>query len=388
MLFRQFDRTDATHKRYRETEFEFLDRSADPRVATVRSLLGEAFDDYVESEKFELSQRLMSRRSHAFKSACFELLLYGMLKRRGCALVAHPDPGNGSDKRPDFLVTPPDGDPFFLEAIVVNEGRDIDGSAEAIREDVLDALDRAPHPHFYLEIHLDGVPTTQPPARTLIRHVHSWLDGLDVEAVARDVAAHGHGAFPRHEWRHDGWTMTFGAIPKNHNRGLLDRFIGLLSVGGGWVDLKTPIREAIRVKGRRYGTLPHPLVVAVNVTAFHLRDLDEVDALFGSEGVAVDIDGNARFVRSLDGAWHNGREPRSARVSAAWLFNDLDFYSLAGRRQALYLNPWALHPMTTPPAWLPIVRVEEERLVRAEGLSPGQVWGLVPVGSSDEGRVA
>lgn len=376
MLFRQFDRTDASSKRYRETEFEFLNRSADPDVAIVRARLEDAFETYIESERLEMGQRLKSRRAHEFKSACFELLLHGMLVRQGYALVAHPDPGNGSGRRPDFFVTPPDGEPFFLEAIVVNEGRDIDGSAEAMKEDVLDALDRAPHPDFYLDIHQDGSPATQPAARALIRQVHAWLDGLDADAVARHIAADGHGVYPRYEWQHDGWMLTFGAIPKNGNRGKRDRLIGLLSVGGGWVDLKTPIREAIRVKGRRYGTLPHPLVVAVNVTAFHLKDLDEVDALFGSEAVAIGPGREAHLVRQPDGAWHDGREPRSARVSAAWLFNDLDFYSLAGRRQTLYLNPWALVPLNDPPGWLPQVRIEGEHLVRADGITPGQAFGL------------
>ncbi|WP_036142122.1 hypothetical protein [Luteibacter sp. 9135] len=376
MLFRRFDRTDATTKRYRETQLEFLDRSADLAVGAVRALLENAFDAYIESEKFEISQRLKSRRAHAFKSACFELLLYGMLVRQGYTLVAHPDPANGTDKRPDFLVTPPDGEPFFLEAIVVNEGRDIDGGAEAMKEDVLDALDRAPHPAFYLDIEQGGQPATQPSARALIRDVHAWINGLDAGAVVREIAIHGHGAYPRHAWHHQGWTLAFGAIPKNNNRGELDRLIGLLSIGGGAVDLKTPIREAIRNKGRRYGTLPHPLVVAISVTAFHLRDLDETDALFGSEGMAIDADRNARLVRAPDGAWHDGREPRSARVSAAWLFNDLDFYSLPVRRQTLYLNPWASAPLQNPPEWLPLVCVEEERFVRTEGMTPGQAFGL------------
>jgi hypothetical protein len=376
MRFRQFDRTDATAKTYRETEFDFLDRSAAPDVAAVRALLEGAFDAYIDSEKHEMAQRLRSRHAHPFKSACFELLLHGMLVRQGCNLVAHPDPGNGTRNRPDFLVTPPDAEPFFLEAIVVNEGRDIDGSGEAMREDVLDRLDRAPHPEFYRDIEQDGQPTTQPPSRGLIREVHAWLDGLDADAVARDVATHGHGAYPRHPWQHEGWTLTFGAIPKGNNRGVLDRLIGLLSVGGGAVDLRTPIREAIRTKGRRYGTLPHPLVVAVSVTAFHLRDLDEVDALFGSEAMAFDADRNARLVRVPDGAWHDGHERRSARVSAAWLFNDLDFYRLGRARQTLYLNPWALVPLDNPPGWLPQVRVEGKRFVRSEGMTPGQVWGL------------
>jgi hypothetical protein len=377
MIFRSFDRTDASAKRYRETEFEFLDRSADPDVAAVRALLEGAFDAYIESEKHEMAQRLRSRHARDFKSACFELLLYGMLVRQGCEVTAHPDPGNGTDKRPDFLVTPPGDEPFFLEAIVVGEGRDVDGRAEAMTEDVLDALDRAPHPDFYLDIQQSGQPGSQPPVRKLKAHVHQWLNSLDIDTVKADIAREGLDGCPVEGWEHDGWSLDVRAMPKHNNRGELDRLVGLLSGGAGWVDLKTPIREAVRFKGQRYGDLPHPYVVAINVTAFHLKAVDEVDALFGSEAVVINPRHEARLVRQTDGAWHNGREPRSARVSAAWLFNDLDFYRLASARQSLYLNPWASVPLGNPPAWLPQVRVEEGRLMRTEGMTPGQVWGVM-----------
>lgn len=376
MIFQQFDRTDATAKTYRETEFEFLDRSADPDVAAVRALLEGAFDSYIESEKHEMAQRLRSRRARDFKSACFELLLYGMLARRGYAVTAHPDPGNGTDKRPDFLVTSSDGEPFFLEAIVVGEGRDVDGRAEAMTEDVLDALDRAPHPDFYLDIQQSGQPRSQPPVRKLKAHVHQWLNSFDIDTVKADIAREGLDGYPVEGWEHDGWSLHFRAIPKNNNQGELDRLVGLLSGGVGLVDIKTPIREAVRFKGQRYGGLPHPYVVAVNVAAFHMKALDEVDALFGSEVVAIGPGHAPRLEWRPDGAWHNGWEPRSARVSAVWLFNDLDFYSLPGRRQTLYLNPWALVPLGNPPGWLPQVSVEGERFVRSEGMTPGQVWGL------------
>jgi hypothetical protein len=164
-------------------------------------------------------------------------------------------------------------------------------------------------------------------------------------------------------------------LAKHENRGQLDRLLGILSGGTGWVDLKTSIREAIRFKGRRYGDLPHPFIVAVNVEAFYLKGLDEVEALFGSEAVNFSDD-EARLVRLHDGVWHDGHRPRSARVSGAWLFNDLSFYSLPGRRHTLYLNPWAYRPLEGAFDWVPTGRVGDGVLVRADGLSPGEIYGI------------
>lgn len=375
MLFTNFNRTDGSTKRYRETEFEFIDRSADPDVVAIRALIEHEFANYLEIEKHEMRARLQSRRAREFYAASFELLLYGLLTRQGYSLEAHPDPGNGIGNRPDFLVTSPNGDSFFLEAVLAAEMRDGAAAAEAMKEDVLDALDRAPHADFYLDIIETGEPASQPPARRLRSYVHQWLDGLNADAVSAAVAARDYSALPQGHWAHDGWQLEFRALPKDRHRGELDRLIGLLSGGGGVVDLKTPIREAIRFKGGRYGILPLPLVVAVNVEAFHLRDDDEVDALFGSEAIAI-CGNNARALRQGDGAWHDGRAPRSTRVSAAWLFNELTFWSIAARRQTLYINPWAATPLGNALQWLPIARVDGGTLVRLEGLSPGEVYGM------------
>lgn len=375
MLFSNFARTDSSPKRYRETNFEFIDRSADPEVEAVRRLVEQEFAAYLDEQKLELKARLQSRRSREFHAASFELLLYGLLRRKGYRLEAHPHPGNGSGNRPDFLVTSPEGDVFFLEAVLAAEVRELDPGSQAMKEDVLDALDRDPHPDFYLDIIETGEPATQPPVSRLRKYVHRWLNTLNADQIKSAISVEGHGAAPRERWAHEGWEIELCALPKYGNRGQLDRLIGMLSFGGGWVDLKSPIREAIRFKGGHYGDLPLPLVVAVNVEAFFLKESDEVDALFGSEVMAIHS-GNARLIRQNDGAWHDGRAPRSARVSAAWICNDLSAWSIAGRRQTLYINPWATNPLGRALDWLPVAQLEGESLVRSIGPNPGEIYGL------------
>lgn len=101
----------------------------------------------------------------------------------GFALTPHPDPGTGSAKRPDFLVTGPDGSNFFLEAVLASERNGANPAAEAMKQTTLDMLDRAPHTSFLIDIETDGDPTTQPSGRELIRYAHAWLDSLNYDEL-------------------------------------------------------------------------------------------------------------------------------------------------------------------------------------------------------------
>jgi hypothetical protein len=64
---------------------------------------------------------MLRRLKVDFPSAFFELFLHELLLRLGCNVEVHPDPGTGSSRRPDFLVTDPDGQQFFLEAVLATD---------------------------------------------------------------------------------------------------------------------------------------------------------------------------------------------------------------------------------------------------------------------------
>lgn len=150
MPFASYERTDTSRKRESESSFVFLDRSARPEIARVREYLGIAVAHYPDSERAELIARLRSGDDVAFRSATFEVLLHWGLLRSGCHLQPHPDPGTGSMKRPDFLVTEPGGEEFFLEAVLAGERDGRSPSAETIKKTTLDRLDEAAHSSFLL----------------------------------------------------------------------------------------------------------------------------------------------------------------------------------------------------------------------------------------------
>ncbi len=380
MLFTDRSREDTKPKSERESSFAFMDRSARPEIARVRALLESALENYPIPEQAELVTRLKSDDETAFRSATFELLLHETLRRLGYVLTPHPVLENGSQKRPDFLVECPDATSFYLEAVLAGRKDGSDPAAEAMKATTLDLLRLAPHHSFLVEIDSEGDPTTQPSSRDLIRQVHEWLNSLDPDNLRTQMQDQGFESLPQFQWAHEGWTLTIRSIPLSPDRrGLANALIGAFGAEARWLDEWTPLRDAIKRKGSRYGQLDKPFVVAINSESFHLDPIDEMQALFGQEEYVHYVgqpELGGRMRRAANGAWNGPRGPQSRRVSAAWFFNDLTPYSIANRRSTLYVNPWA--HMAAPVSMLqfPHARLVENRLVRAQGLSLREIFEL------------
>ena len=382
MLFTDRQRTDSTPKRERESSFAFLDRSLSPEIARVRDLLSTALINYPASEQPELIRRISCNDETAFRSATFELLLHEGLRRLGFALTPHPDLANGSPKKPDFLVTAPDATTFYLEAVLASTRDGTDPAAEAIKATTLDALGQAPHRSFWVDIDSEGDPTTQPKARNLVGQVHEWLDALDPDALLRQLTELGLESMPEFRWNHEGWELTLRPIPMRPERhGTSRTLVGAQGSEGRWLDDWTPLRDAIKKKGGRYGDLDIPLVVAVNAESFHLDPIDEMQALFGQEEYVEYVgrpELGGRMRRAANGAWNGPHGPQARRVSAAWFFNDLTPYTIASRRCTVYFNPWAHIEAPRSLLQFPHALIVENRLVRADGSTFRDLYGVGP----------
>jgi hypothetical protein len=379
MPFSTYERTDSSRKRGNESSFEFLDRSARTEIERVREYFGAVVSYFPEAERAEIVARLRSGNEVAFRSASFEVLLYWGLSRSGYQLQPHPDPGTGSTKRPDFLVCSPDGEQFFLEAVLAGEDAGRNPAAEAMKRTTLDRLDEAAHPSFLLDIDSDGDPSSQPSSNELIARAHAWLNSLDVDALRTQFEAVGLEAMPTLEWSHDLWQLTLRAIPmRRERRGQTNRLIGALGDGVRWTNTWEPLRGAVKKKANRYGALDKPLVIAINVDSFHLDAIDEVQALYGEESW-VEVLGHPERSgpqRQPNGAWRGPKGPQNRRASAVWFFNDLTPYTLGTRRSTLYLNPWAHLPTPSCMLTFPHKRLTDDELVSLEGKSLSELFGV------------
>ncbi len=342
MIFDVFTRTDASPKLSIETDFQFLNRSAREEMTRARHFLEDLTSSYPDPD--DLINRFRSNSNSNFRSAEFELLLYSALQRQGFVLAPHPVLPNGSSSRPDFLVTAPTGESFYLEAVLSSQSSE-DRTDQPLIATTLDVFTTASHTNFGVIVKTSGYPSTQPSRRRILRKTLAWLDSLDPDDVQAAIEASGHGAMPTLVMTHESLKISVQALPlRADRRGKASRLLAAQFGQAGWVDSWSPIRDAITFKGNKYGRLDKPLVVAVNFSGHHLDRTDEMQALFGQEQIVLsteELDAEPRLDRAPNGAWVGKSGPQFRGVGGAWLFDNLCIYNLPSRQATLYLNPWA-----------------------------------------------
>lgn len=348
-LFDDGPRADLAPARDGDAEFAYANRSARPEAARVRAVLEQWLADYAASDRADLRTRLRSTNDAQFHAAFFELYLHALLHATGAAVEVHPPAPGGSPKRPDFLVRPSAGEPFYLEAIVATDRSVADVGADARMHEVYDALNTLDSPDFFLDLRVDGALASPVPRKPLVAMVRRLLRGLDPDAVGEQLRAGGLDALPACVYEHDGWVLEVRALPKSPAargqpglRPLGSRFYGVQEV-----DLRTPLRDAVLKKARRYGALESPYVVAVNAVAQHLHNIDVMEALFGKEQFfvsAADPHAEPRMERARDGALVGPKGVQNARVSAVLVVSALRPWHAAQAEPAVYHNPWAERP--------------------------------------------
>jgi hypothetical protein len=369
-----------------ESLFAFLDRSAWPSCENIRNFVNAELMTFPEAERSQLLRRFRDGEAHDFHSAMFELLLWGGLTRRGYRLIPHPDLGGSRASRPDFHVTTPSGQAFFLEARLATVRLESDQeSAEALRETVLAELGRDDHPHFRLWWEDSGRPSAAPSGKKLRRAVRQWLDGLDAEQVLRAFTCAGADACPTMQWPVDEalvdtWQVSLTALPRQAFNNLPFVVNGLS--GGGWVDRIGPLQRALKKKATHYGKLDLPLVVAVNVRGIGIPRIDEVHALFGDCAQYVPGSVEARLPDPPRGFWHDGSAPKRQTLSAAWIFDGLEPMNLSRARSTLYFNPWSRRAVPDDLTSLPHAAADGHILRWRERASFGAVFGF-PAGWPD-----
>jgi hypothetical protein len=380
MLFDEKERVFQGPRSYGESDWDYLDRSGRVAAQRVRSFLNEWVSQYPNSDRDDLISRVRSGDHRHFQSATFELVLFALLRALGYSITIHPDLPNDNPNHPDFLVASPQEELFYLEAVTASEYSQADLSARQRANVVLAAIERLDSPNFFLGIDAEGQPETPPNGKGLRRQLERWLTSLDADVVSREISDKGSGVIPKLKWEHDGWRIVFEAIPKKpERRGSGQRIIGVLSGGARWVNTWEPIRDAIKAKGNRYGVLPHPLLIAVNVDAFSSDRIDEMHGLFGQEVFvfrAGDPSATPEMRREPNGAWVGPKGPQYTRISGAWIFDSLNAWNLVSRKNTLYFNPWAERELPESLTVLNHAKVEKERMVWVTSRSLGEILNL------------
>jgi hypothetical protein len=354
------------------SQFDYLNESARPEAVCVRDLVDEWLSHYPAPQRGRLVNRLRSRDNILHHGAFFELLLHELLLKSSCEVIAIERSIEGSERKPDFLASTPGGERFYLEATLATGRSQADAGRQQLLSEALQAIDSVESPNFFLSLHIRGMPTQPISARGLRHRLRQFLAPLD-PAVASAQLEQGVFEPYSHVEEHDGVRLLITAVPKH--RPAAGRALGGYSLPPRERDAHLRIRDAVAGKASRYGELDLPYIVAVNAQG-HYADCDDAfAALFGSDA-ATEQDGKWVPTRMPDGALSGPRGPQNTRVSAVLSTERLGSWSIRQQRARLIHNPWAQRPLISRPFALEEWRPQGEHLVRSEGASLGEIFGL------------
>lgn len=345
-LFDDITRDNSRPAPYAEPSFNSLNRSARPESKRIRNVLEQWFQRIPCETQLDLCSRFRNRDDRQHVGAFFELYLHELLSRLD--FIAEPHPIlEGEETHPDFLVRKGEEQLFYLEATLAASS-DGNIATKARENQVYDTLDRMESPNFFVALRVSGTPVTPPPGRRIRNFLEQQLDTLNPDKVAEQFEQDGFDTLPSWNWRHEGWRITFFAIPKSSSaRGKLHvRPIGLQIPELVWHSPQINIRNSLQEKVSKYGKLDLPYVIAINVIdEFGADDIDISNALLGEEQVTVgfhsDHSVDQMVGRKPNGTWYGPNGPQNKRVSAVLVAVNLYPWSIAKITPILWHNPWA-----------------------------------------------
>jgi hypothetical protein len=316
-LFDDRERTDSSPATSGEDTFSFLNRASGIVWSRIRAVCEAWFSAYPAAHAADLRGRFRSKHAGAHLRAWWELYLHHLFTSLGYNIDVHPAVA-GTDNRPDFLLRR-GRERLYVEAAVVFSGIVDDDGRNGVREGwIIDAANRGSSPNFFVGIDFEQVGTTRPRDRAIYEPIEKWLSTLDPDQVTAEHESG--GDLPEFTIDVNDWRVRFRAIPiKPEARGKAGaRLVGMGPVTAGFIDDKAQIRDTLKHKGGRYGSLDAPFVVAINCVGSFPEDEDIANALHGSIAVQVDVGrpGSSRTVRLRDGAWIDEQGPRGQRTSA------------------------------------------------------------------------
>ena len=381
-LFDEIVRTDSRRAKRSESLFRVLNRINGDEYSRVRALMEHWFDRFPVEGQADVRERFRDDDPGQSIGAFWELYLHEIHRRLGYTLEREPEVP-GTTKRPDFRATRRDT-AFYLEATLVSYP-DAEMAARRRRDIVVDIVDEAFDPDFWVAIHIHVEGRTTPPKADIVPAIEAWLGSLDWMTAQTQFEQDPLQA-PERDFHVRDWVFNLRAYPRTPNvRG--DPTFPTVNMGPRWsgaVDERGPIEADLREKSTRYGRPDLPFVIA----ALCLRDfVDEraiEQALYGPEVVRVPVlrgvgnPARAHVVRNPRGLWQWGEDRRATRVSAVLTARHLNPLFIANAELTLWKNPWAAKPLVDDLPWRMVTGdLARNQLVVTEAtMEPREILGI------------
>ena len=342
-LFDNFERTDASPRRYDEDRYRFLNRVDQPYWQRIRQELERWYADFPDDQRnVDLCKRFRRPKPNQHFGAWWELYLHHLFRRLGFAVKVDPPVRGG---KPDFRMTR-GSDPFLVEA-TTSFSSIVDDDRQPTREAaILAAVNQATNPNFTVGLEIEQLGPDQPKAREITEPLEQWLSDLDPD----DVLGRSIFEAPQKPLEVRGWKLLFTAFALSpEDRGRPDhRLLGMEPGMTGYVNDRTQLVSTLIGKRKKYQP-DDPLVVAVLLISSGTVDHEDIEsALLGPVAYSVFPErGLGQPVRQRDGFWIRGSQPEATRVSAVLTGNNLVPENVTHTWPRLWPNPWAARPLTT-----------------------------------------
>jgi hypothetical protein len=379
MVFDEEARDDGTPRRFNESRFAFLNRSATTYFEAVRSLVEEWFSHVPLEHQVDLRARLRSDDPDS-EAAFWELYLHEGSLRSGLSVEIHPSLTD-TERHPDFRLS--NGvDTWYLEAVSVGRAKAELGSERRLN-DVYETLRKFQVVGFKVVVTCYSVGLQALATQKLRAALRSWLAELDPDEIVANYensSAAGHDRLPRLPWLDAGWSLEFHAVPLKKEA--WDRPRSALGAQGPGeaviVDNVTGLRRVLNQKQGRYGDLDAPLVIAIQSnTEYPTKDYEVEQALYGLS-IYRPLQSSSRLSELLEeGFWLNRRGWRHSETPQVISVHGLLPWTVATTQPRCWatLEPGVVLP--SQPTWIARMEIGDEALPgKADSLA--EHFGLQP----------
>ena len=297
------------------------------------------FDKFPLEHQKDLRGRFSSKDDQNHGSAFFELFLHELLTRLGFSLKVHPEI-TGASTRPDFLVCHSDQH-FYLEATMTGQESG-PFTRNRNEQDVIGKLNTLTSTDFYIGVHMKGKLLRTLGRERVVRLFKELLDDHNPDEVQRLINEKGRKAAPSRSiecgnWSLQGWLKPISLEKRGNSR---SRKIVIEPYLAARTNSVTPVRNALKKKGRKYRNLDAPLVVAMNARdMFYNGEVHDMEVLFGKEQLLYSKENPD--LPPVSNREPNGVWSQDSRIDAVLSFQRIDLRNLwHNASSCLYINPY------------------------------------------------
>ena len=221
---------------------------------------------YPEQERQVLTKNLRSKDEGVFLSSFFEIYLHNLMYCLGAEKVTIHPQVSSSKSRPDFLVTFPKEQEFYLEARIIYKSDDTVNEEKLLGELFEKINETLRGNKFLLGVKKRGQLKRSIPIGKIAAELNSWMQSLDRQFVIDATKSENENQIIK-KFKYDSWEIDFTAIALQEGATIKDQAIGI-KYSGGWVgDNFETVVDKVGKKSSKYGRLDKPLILAVNVTS-------------------------------------------------------------------------------------------------------------------------